>query len=70
MARESVWGYAMNLFSSQLLMWRGSSDEQDDGGEGCDVWSALPEAGVELLEVPDTSIALSGHCGHAMRRPA
>ena len=39
----------MNLFSSQLLMWRGSSDEQEDGGEGCDVWSASPEAGVELL---------------------
>ena len=40
----------MNLFSSQLLMWRGSSDEQEDGGEGCDVSSASPEAGVQLLD--------------------
>ena len=39
----------MNLFSSQLLMWRGSSDDQEDGGEGCDVLSASPEAGVQLL---------------------
>ena len=27
-------------------------------------------ASVALLEVPDTSIALSGHCGHAIKRPA
>ena len=40
----------MNLFSSQLLMWRGSSDEQEDGGEGCDDLSASPEAGVQLLD--------------------